>query len=91
MVTEVKNLYSYFKQIASRYFTSLNSLNWIVRLILSRNSKKLNQKLYPNSLYIVDITLILVNEPDISYFSGILFLFELIIGKFFMTYWNEVS
>ena len=56
MVREVKNLSPDFKQIVRRCFTLLNILIWIVTSILSLNSKQFRQKLYSNSLHIVDRT-----------------------------------
>ena len=56
MVREVKNMSPNFKQIASQFFALLNILTPIVRPILSLNSKQFHQKLYPDTLYIVDIT-----------------------------------
>ena len=53
-VREVRNLPLNFKQIRSRRFTLLNIQ--IARPISSLNSKQLQQSLYPNSLYIVEIT-----------------------------------
>ena len=52
MVWEVKILSTNFKQITYRYFTLLNILIWVVRSILSLNSKQFHQKLYSDSLYI---------------------------------------
>ena len=51
MVSEVKNLLPDFKQTARRCFTLLNYFIWIVRFILSLNSKQFHQKLYLNGLY----------------------------------------
>ena len=56
MVREVKDLSPDFKQIACRYFKQMNILIWIVRFIFSLTSKQFYQKLYSDSLYIVDIT-----------------------------------
>ena len=56
MVREKKNLSPNFKQIAWRSFTLLNILVWIVRSILSLNSKQFHKKLYSDSLYMVNIT-----------------------------------
>ena len=56
MVSEVKNLYLNFKQIAWRCIASLDIFIWIVKSILSLNSKQFHQKLYSNRLYGVDIT-----------------------------------
>ena len=55
MVREVKNLSPNFKQVAWKCFTLLNILIWIVRCILSIDSKQFPEKLYSDSLYIVDI------------------------------------
>ena len=56
MVRETKNLSLKFKYITSRGLTLLNILFPIVRPILSLNSNQLQQKFYPDNLYIVDIT-----------------------------------
>ena len=49
----VKNLSPKIKQIVSRCVVLLNVL---IRSLELLNSKQLHQKLYPNSLYIIDIT-----------------------------------
>ena len=54
IVREVENVS--LKQITSRCFTLLNILIRIVRLILSLKSKQFNQRFYPDTLYIVDMT-----------------------------------
>ena len=62
MMKEVKNLSPDFKQTAWRCFTLLNTSIWIVRSILSLNSKQFHQKLYSNSLQRF------VKKPGTSYF-----------------------
>ena len=56
MVREVKNLPPNFMQIAWRCFTLLNIFIWIVRSILSLNSNQFHQKLYLDTLHVVDIS-----------------------------------
>ena len=56
MVLDVKNLSPNFKQTVWRCFTLLDILIWIIRSILSLNSKQNQQKLCSDSFYIVDIT-----------------------------------
>ena len=45
MVSEVKNLSPNFKQVVQQSFLLLNILIWIIRSILSLNSKQFHQKL----------------------------------------------
>ena len=55
---ELTNLYYNFKQTEWQYFTLSNIIIWLVRSILTLNSKQFHQKIawYSHSLYIVDIT-----------------------------------
>ena len=76
MVMEVKNLSPNVKQITWRCFTLLNILIWIVRSILSINSKQFHLKSYSNSLYIFDTAChFLYKIRHFLYFPGILLLF----------------
>ena len=82
MVTNVKNLSPIFKQIASRCFTSLNIVIWIVRSVLSINSKK-----FPQNLYIVDIICHFLQINQAIFFRH----FWQVIGKIVMMFSNNVS
>ena len=68
MVREVKQLFPNFKQIAWRCFTLLNIFIWIVRYILSLNSKQFQQKLYLISLYNWYNLSPFINKPGTAYF-----------------------
>ena len=56
MVREVKNLSPNLKRILWLCFTLLNVLICKLRSFLSLDCKQFHQKVYSNSLYIVDIT-----------------------------------
>ena len=70
MGRQIKYLPPNFKQVARQYFKLLNILIWIVRSIFSLNSKQFHQKLYSNSLDIVDwySLPLLINKPGTCYF-----------------------
>ena len=78
-----------FKQITWQCFTLLNILIWIVRSILSTNSKHFRQNFYSNNLYIVDIInySLKINQAP-PFFPGILVLFWQVICKTVMFFLN---
>ena len=78
------------KQTAWWCFTLWNiliSVIWMVRSILYLNSKQLHQKLYSESLYIVDITChFLEIDQNFLFFPGILVLSWKVIGVIVMKF-----